>query len=234
MKFIKISPKICGATAIALATLLEAAPSKAVLYIDFIPLSPTQTRIQASGNLNRSLLGTSTSGSKLLAPTGSLSSGILSVGIDILNFTYALSPPPTPGAPPLPFVIQTGRLYSLTGTSNPFNGTGGFGNWSGTTPANNPPLILRFTTPQDLWLPDTYISGAAINGFFDVNLSLAQIGLAGPSIVYASGSEQIILRDATPTTPTPGPVPLLGAAAAFGYSRKLRNRIQKSTPSRTA
>jgi hypothetical protein len=85
-----------------------------------------------------------------------------------------------------------------------------------------------------LWLPDTYISGAAINGFFDVNLSLAQIGLSGPSIVYASGSEQIILRDATPTTPTPGPVPLLGAAAAFGFSRKLRNRIQKSTPSRTA
>jgi hypothetical protein len=144
------------------------------------------------------------------------------------------SHPPHSRRPPPPFFPQIGRLYPLTGTSNPFNGTGGSENWSGTTPANNPPLILRFTTPQDLWLPNTYINGAAINGFFDVNLSLAQIGHAGPSIVYASGSEQIILRDATTTTPTPGPVPLLGAAAAFGYSRKLRNRIQKSTPSRTA
>jgi hypothetical protein len=77
-----------------------------------------------------------------------------------------------------------------------------------------------------LWLPNTYTSGDPINGFFDVNLTLAQISLSAKTIVFAAGSEQIILRDATPT---PGPVPLLGAAAAFGYSRKLRNRIQKST-----
>jgi hypothetical protein len=64
----------------------------------------------------------------------------------------------------------------------------------------------------------------SISGFFDVNLSLAQIfGTTSPSIfTYNSGSEKIILRL------VPGPLPLLGAAAAFGYSRKLRNRIQKS------
>lgn len=31
-------------------------------------------------------------------------------------------------------------------------------------------------------------------------------------------------------TPVPGPLPLLGAAAAFGWSRKLRHRIQSSKP----
>jgi hypothetical protein len=61
-------------------------------------------------------------------------------------------------------------------------------------------------------------------------LSLAAIGLSSPIISLTSGTEQIILRD---FTPTPGPVPLLGAAAAFGYSRKLRNRIQKSAAKRT-
>ena len=98
--------------------------------------------------------------------------------------------------------------------------------------------MLRFGSNMDFWLPNTFIGGVLpvnqnkpLNGFFDVNLSLAQIGLSGPIIAFTSGSEQIILRN---NSQTPGPLPLLGAAAAFGYSRKLRNRIQKSTPSRTA
>jgi hypothetical protein len=74
----------------------------------------------------------------------------------------------------------------------------------------------------------------ALSGFFDVNLSLAQIfGTGGAStFTYTSGTEQIIVRN-NPAQ-APGPLPLLGAAAAFGYSRKLRNRIQKSTSARLA
>jgi hypothetical protein len=73
----------------------------------------------------------------------------------------------------------------------------------------------------------------AFNGIFNLDLSLAQIfGAGGASIfTYTSGSEQIILRK---DPQVPGPLPILGAAAAFGYSRKLRNRIQKSTPSPVA
>jgi len=94
---------------------------------------------------------------------------------------------------------------------------------------------------MDLWLPNTFTGGATpfnqtkdVAGFFDVNLTLAQIfGSATPSqFAFTSGTEQIILRNNP--APAPGPVPLLGAAAAFGYSRKLRNRIQKSTPSPVA
>jgi hypothetical protein len=33
----------------------------------------------------------------------------------------------------------------------------------------------------------------------------------------------------SPATPVPGPLPALGAAAAFGFSRKLRKRIKRSS-----
>jgi hypothetical protein len=220
MTFTKTSLKLLAVAGIFTATLLDSAPSKAVLFIDFIPLSPTQTRIKSSGTLTRTLLGNSNPGANTLDSSGNNSSRINRGGNDQLNFTYNPSSISTPG-----------RRYSFTGTTNPFTASGGNAVWSGTTPVNDPPLVLRFTQ-QDLWLPNTYTTGAAINGFFDVNLSLAQIGLSDETIIFTSGTEQIILRKDPPQVP--GPLPLLGAAAAFGYSRKLRNRIQKSTPMRTA
>lgn len=46
-----------------------------------------------------------------------------------------------------------------------------------------------------------------------------------------SGSNNVVLREASsppPTSSVPGPLPALGAVAAFGYSRKLRKRIKNS------
>lgn len=213
---------ILGVAGIATAVLLDAAPSKAILYIDFIPLSSMSTRIKASGSLTPSSLGASTSNLQQTnpGPTGGTTSS-LNKGTDTLRFTYS-----NPAAASI-----AGKRYAISGT-DPFFG-GGTQNWTGTTPVNNPPLILRFGTTKDIWLPDTY-TGGAINGSFDVDFNLAQIfGTSAPSqFAFTSGSEQIILRNNPP--PAPGPLPLLGAAAAFGYSRKLRNRIQKSIPARLA
>ena len=39
----------------------------------------------------------------------------------------------------------------------------------------------------------------------------------------------VVTLSAPPSTPAPGPLPALGAAAAFGFSRKLRKRIKRST-----
>jgi hypothetical protein len=200
----------------------NATPSKAVLSIDFIPLTPTQTRIKASGSLTPSSLGASTSVLQQTnpGPSGGNTSR-LDNGTGTLRFTYS-----NPAATNI-----SGKRYVVSGT-NPFFGAG-VQNWTGTTPVNNPPLILRFGATSGIWLPDTY-TGGAINGSFDVNFSLAQIfGPSAPSqFAFTSGTEQIILRNGP--APVPGPLPLLGAAAAFGYSRKLRNRIQKPTPSPTA
>ncbi len=224
-----------GTAGIAAVTLLDATPSKATLFINFIPLTnPAQTRIQVSGTINPFNLGTSAAQDVNLFPTsGANSSRIVVSPNDQVRWNYAPS-----------LIAEPGRRYSITGgTTNPFTGspTGALSaGWIGSTPKNLPPLVLRMSTAaMDFWLPNAFTGGTTpvnvakpISAFFDVNLSLAQIGLASPQIVYTSGTEQIILREGP--APAPGPLPLLGAAAAFGYSRKLRNRIQKSTPSPTA
>jgi hypothetical protein len=236
MNITTTSLKILAITGIATATLLDAAPSKAILYIDFIPLSPTSTRIQSSGTLNPSLLGAFASPSPVVTATGSPSTSAINGNPDALRFTYG-----NPGS------SSPANLAAITsGPNNPFTSTGGNLFWSGTTPTNTTPFILQLGSTKGIRLANTLTgctsSGCPtpnntildMSGFFNVNLSLAQIFGTGTTSIfsYASGSEQIILRKDPPQVP--GPLPLLGAAAAFGYSRKLRNRIQKSTPMRTA
>jgi hypothetical protein len=227
----KFTSSLLGVAGIATAILLDAAPSKAVLYIDFIPLSPTKTRIKVAGTstINPSKLATTpapVAATVSYATSGGNTSAI-NKGSDGLRLTYGS-----------PSASMAGFRYKLIGPSNPFAGGGNFA-WTGpSTPSNNPPFELRFASGfMDFWLPNTFTGGATpvnlakpMSGFFDVNLSLAQIGVNG-AVAFTSGSEQVILRNATDI---PGPVPILGAAAAFGYSRKLRNRIQKSTSLRTA
>ena len=223
-----------GVAGIAATVLLDAAPSKAVLYIDFIPspANSSHTRIKASGTINPSLLATSPTTATVSTGTGA-SASQFNRAIATLKVTYGS-----------PAVSNAGRRYAITPNTDPFTGGGNF-NQTGATPANNPPLWLRLGTPVgstptwDIWLPDSFTGGAsptnsalAVDGFFDVNSALTSIGLASSTIVFTSGTEQIILR--YNPAQTPGPVPLLGAAAAFGYSRKLRNRIQKSIPARLA
>jgi hypothetical protein len=215
------------AAGIGTATLLSASPSKAILYIDFIRLSDTQTRIKASGTINPFLLSPFSGRVTPNLDSAGTDSSRINLNQDLLRFSYS------------PSLIRNvpSRLFAIVGgTTNPFTGVGGNTIWSVTTPANNPPFGLRFGGDMDITLSNAFTGittnastpinqAKTVDAFFDVNKSLAQIGLAAPVISYTSGSEQIILRE---ITATPGPVPFLGAAAAFGYSRRLRNRIQKN------
>jgi len=58
-----------------------------------------------------------------------------------------------------------------------------------------------------------------VNGFSpsSAGLTFFDFGTGFQSYTLSATTEQV-----------PGPLPILGAAAAFGYSRKLRNRINQS------
>lgn len=66
------------------------------------------------------------------------------------------------------------------------------------------PDLLIDLDEEDFYAPT--VNTAPQKGFMTVNLSFETI----------------------PTVQTPGPLPLIGAAAAFGWSRKIRRRINKS------
>ena len=225
VKASKVSTLVsAGIATVAAASFLQAAPAKAILYIDLIPISDTRTRIQVSGSLDRSLLPTGTdtaTGGNATDSSGTNSSRLVVGANDQLRFTY------TPTATAVG--DNPGRRWRITGPTNPFTGPNAILSFvSPPTPTNVPFFILRPTNGapglggQDFWLPNTYTTNSAFSGFMDIDATLAQIGLVTPNVVYSIGGEQIILRERVP-----GPLPLLGAAAAFGYSRKLRKRINK-------
>ncbi len=64
------------------------------------------------------------------------------------------------------------------------------------------------------------------NGGFDVSLS-SSAGL-GPVNTAKRGTQNAVvtLSSLEPEVEVPGPLPLFGAAAAFGWSRRLRHRCR--------
>ena len=70
------------------------------------------------------------------------------------------------------------------------------------------------------------VSGATFNGTTLAALGFTTTGLIGTwALNGTSESIQVILGAPSPSTAVPGPLPLLGAGAAFGWSRRLRKRI---------
>ena len=209
--------------ATAASCIFDVAPSKALLFIEFIPTSNTRTRILARGSLDLALLPTgatgTAAGARTTAPTGNNSSRLVVGANDQLRFTYD-----NPGA------SNPGRRWAITGSTNPFTGSNAAFNFvAPPTPSNNPFFILRPVNGavalggQDFGLPNTYITNTPFSGFFDVDASLADIGLLNDKVVYTIGGESIVLQ----VSPVPGPLPIFGAAIAFGYSSKMRKRIRK-------
>jgi hypothetical protein len=95
-----------------------------------------------------------------------------------------------------------------------------------------------FATPLKLGIDQNYVSASPFlsTAIFE-NTSLAEIGLTPATGSLGtwtlSNGETINLNVRGPVNETPGPLPLFGAAAAFGFSRRLRQRIQLSkTPAK--
>ncbi|MEB3254753.1 MAG: hypothetical protein VKJ05_00045 [Synechococcaceae cyanobacterium] len=195
---------------------INAGASRAILFIDLVEVSPTRTEIRTSGSLNLGGPGTD------LNPSFTNIAGPgLNTNTDVLRFTPANT------------TVQ-GRYYSFTGPANPFtavNTTCTNGNClAAATPAAIFPVPFLFnkstgsvqTVPAgSFWIADSYTSGSTIANSFFIDLSLAQIGLRSPTVTYIlAGADTIVFREKVP-----GPLPILGAATAFSFSRRLRARI---------
>jgi hypothetical protein len=85
--------------------------------------------------------------------------------------------------------------------------------------ASDSPAILELTVDQD----NTYVDAP-----FD-SITLQSIHVQDTFNVEQGSLESFIntfrLQDRAPGDPVPGPLPLLGAGAAFGFSRRLRSRL---------
>jgi hypothetical protein len=90
-----------------------------------------------------------------------------------------------------------------------------------------------------LGLPNGYVTEAALftTAFYE-DLTLDDLGFA-PEVSGLVGTWDVVNDDDDAevfdqvqlfVTPVPGPLPILGAGAAFGFSRRLRRRISNSKP----
>ncbi|MFM7753978.1 MAG: hypothetical protein ACKO58_06260, partial [Cyanobium sp.] len=63
---------------------------------------------------------------------------------------------------------------------------------------------------------------------FNLGGSLAYpLSTVNATPAWFGGNVSVLVTDVPDVSDVPGPLPLLGAAAAFGYSRKLRARLKK-------
>lgn len=229
--------KNCGLL-LALAAspfVVNAGASQAVLFIDFEYVSPTRTLIRSTGSLD--LTGVpNIAASVNFTALGTNSATGINVNSDVLRFSGTNTTTQT----------VAGKNYSLTGPANPFTAS------IVTVPSPNPAdctingncfatpasditntrrIILNFgdtsvnnVVPDSVFLPNSYVNNAPINNSFYINRGLSEIGLSAPTLTYTlSGgiNDTIVLRQ------VPGPLPILGAAAAFGFSRRLRSRLRR-------
>lgn len=120
--------------------------------------------------------------------------------------------------------------YTLSSGPAFFNGTvdvTGASSVSGVTTVLDGGEEVRFLISNS-YSGGPIVSSATFNGTTLAGLGFTTTtGLIGTWTI-ASGGDQIQVFLGSPPAAVPGPLPLLGAAAAFGYSRRLRRRVNQS------
>jgi len=118
----------------------------------------------------------------------------------------------------------TYEFYETTGPSN--FGTGDLFN------ADTSSGDCFATNTFGVALPVSYVLGTPLSATMTfTNKTLADFGLSSTSgllgewVLNGTSEKSQVWAGPAPTANVPGPVPLLGAAAALGWSRRLRKRI---------
>ena len=208
-RFQRFSPLLAAPAAL----LLSQGQAKAVLTYNIFE-SAGNVVVQASGSLDLSSTSSSFFQNSCAAgaPGGAIVSAIAAIctGADITSPVFAITGPASFNGSvvitPAPSV--SGILTGMVGISGTF--------------IIDPSYI--YNTP--------IVSSATFNGQTLASLGFTTTGLIGTwTIDGTSESIQVFLGPPSPAA-VPGPLPLLGAGAAFGFGRRLRKRIAAplSTP----
>jgi len=132
---------------------------------------------------------------------------------------------------PMAGLNSSSGYIDFTFIDGPVSAAGGFLNWAPGTHIPNVVYIIALDGAANVL--ETYglnfsTGGGPNTGFnYFIQLSTADIASLrlGDSFV---GIANFTFDDASPMAAVPGPLPLLGVGAAFGYSRKFRKRIVSS------
>lgn len=186
------------------ALLLGADPAKAILNINIFDEGPN-LKVVTSGSLSElgtSALGTS-AGLANCGFNGAVSStyGFICTGSDAISTEYSLSGPSTidGSANLFPADSVSGLSFFLLSFAGIYS------------------IDPSYTAGQP------FLSSATFNNTNLAAQGFTTPGLAATWTIYGT-SESINLIIGAPAE-VPGPLPLLGAGAAFGWTRRLRRRI---------
>ena len=204
--------------ALALLAATSLLPAKAeditgLLTYNIVEAADGLIQVYADGQLN--LDGAQFLGDDFCGDTGAIisSSAVICTGPDAFVTTYGLSGPSSfAGSVNMEAIAVAGIPIGMSGALGYFLIDGNYQsgtNLYSTATFNGPLQAAGFTTT----------------------------GLLGTWTINGTGSIiQVVVTPYTPPAPVPGPLPVLGVAAAFGCSRRLRRRISASqaTPSQDA
>ena len=223
--------------AVGVAAVSTASPAQAVaLFQDTAHVNFNITGSQTSATPNTSSL-------IFNAFSASAPSTLTSVELKFVNSSFG-------GTAAL--VVFSSGTGTFSGTAGPtFSFSGGNGTTSGTStaftltpnsvtnPADvsiNAPVSGSYTGLTSALSASNstlqaYFAGTPTIDSYYANWSIvgAPSGITASNITNATLGGQVYLRYGyTAPDPVPGPLPILGAGAAFGFSRKLRQRIRSS------
>lgn len=182
-------------------------PARAILTFNIYQSGPDVV-VDVSGSLSLSAnLGQRTA--CVIGPSGStggsISSNVICTGPSNFVDTFSISGPTS---------LSSGVL-----SVSPADAT------SGTT-------VLLVGSAQLIGVESSYVSGAPLlssarfNGRSLADFGFNTSGLIGTwTLTGTGGGDTINLVVGNPPSAVPGPLPLFGAAAAFGFSRRLRRRV---------
>jgi hypothetical protein len=149
-------------------------------------------------------------------PLDSISFGNPSNG-DAFTFTVNSNLDWAPGTYDLNYTITAPASRLLSTFSN--NST------SSDTTAADTWTVVSQTAPQQTSV-STMTTGNGVNGTGTLTPNLTTESFAARLIVTNGGVQSVNFRVNTRSAAVPGPLPILGAVATFGFSRNIRKRIK--------